>query len=158
MIALAVLGSLCLLIISLRRSEEHPGSKGWQMATVAGALGLLWVACRFYWHSYDLYKHSYWGLVRPGSVAVVFYLFWRLLTGATIATLTFVAFPKSAKVVLGIAAALSLSSILFVIGNRERLALTGIAWAIGLAIPSIVLIWLDASEKKRQLRTALPDA
>ena len=158
MIALAVLESVCLLISSLRRPEEHPGRRGWRMATVAGALGLLWVACRFYWHSYDLYKHFYWGLVRPGSVAVAFYLCWRLLTGATIATLTFVAFPKSAKVVLGIAAALSLASIPFVIGNRDRLALTGIAWSIGLAIPSIVLIWLDANEKKRQLRAVLPSA
>src|SRR5215472_8442567 len=158
MIALAVLGSISLLIISLRHSHEHPGSKGWRTAALAGALGLLWVACRFYWHSYDLYKHSYWGLVRPSSVAVVFYLCWRLLTGATIATLTFVVFPKAAKVVLGIAAALSLASILFAIGNRDRLALTGSAWSIGLAIPSIVLIRLDANEKKRQLRTALPDA
>jgi FtsH-binding integral membrane protein len=158
MIALAVLGSVSLLIASLRRSEEHPDSRGWRTAAVAGALGLLWVACRFYWHSYDLYKHSYWGLVRQSSVAVAFYLCWRLLTGATIATLTFVAFPKAAKVVLGIAAALSLASILFAIGNRDRLALTGSAWSIGLAIPSIVLIWFDANEKKRQLRTVLPGA
>lgn len=128
------------------------------MASVAGALGLLWVACRFYWHSYDLYTHSYWGLVRPNSVAVAFYLSWRLLSGATIAMLIFVAFPKGAKVVLSIAAAVSLASILFAISNRDRLALIGTAWSIGLAVPSIVLLWLNANEKERRPRGALPDA
>ncbi len=106
MFALLVLGSAFLLISFLRRADGNPGSRGRRMAAVAGALGLLWVACRFYWHSYDLYTHSYWGLLRPSSVAVAFYLAWRLLTGATIAMLIFVVFPKGAKVVLGISAAL----------------------------------------------------
>ena len=157
MITVSVLGSLFLLITSLRRSEEDSEGRGWGMATVAGALGLLWVACRFCWHSYDLYKHSYWGLVRPDSIAVAFYLFWRLLTGATIATFAFVAFPKRAKVVLGIAAAIFLASILFAVGNRDRLALISIAWATGLAIPSIVLIWRDANDKMRQAAAPSPD-
>ena len=158
MIAFTVLGSAFLLIGSLRRSEAHPGSRGRRIASIAGALGLLWVACRFYWHSYDLYTHTYWGFVRPNSVAVAFYLSWRLLSGATIAMLIFVAFPKGAKVVLGIAAAVSLASILFAISNRDRLALIGAAWSIGLAVPSIVLLWLNANEKKRRPRAALPDA
>ena len=153
MLALAAFGSVFLLISSLRNAEEHVGSLGRRMA-IAGALGLLWIACRFYWHSYDLYRHSYWGVLRPSSVAVAFYLGWRVLTGATIAMLAFVAFPKSAKIVLGISAALLLASILFAFGNRarSRAALIGSAWSIGMAIPSIGLIWDGANEKKRQHR------
>ena len=72
--------------------------------------------------------------------------------------LIFVAFPKGAKVVLGVAAAVSLASILFANSNRDRLALISTAWSIGLAVPSIVLLWLNANEKKRRPRAALPDA
>jgi hypothetical protein len=112
MLGLVVMGSLFMLISSQRRAEEHSGSRGRRIAAVAGALGLLWVACRFYWHSHDLYTHSYWGLLRPNSVAVAFYLGCRLLTGAAIAMFTFVPFPKGARSVLGISAALFLASIL----------------------------------------------
>ena len=157
-IALATLGSLFLLISSLRRTEEHLRSRGRRMAQLAGVLGLLWIACRFYWHSYDLYTHSYWGFLRPSSVAVAFYLAWRLLTGATIAMLIFVASPRAVKAVLAISAALAIASILLAISNRDRLALIGTAWSIGLAIPSIVLIWHEGNDKKRQATGTLPDA
>lgn len=148
-LALVVLGSLSLLIGSLRRAEDHRGSRG--RAALAGALGLLWVACRFYWHSHDLYKHSYWGVLRASSVAVAFYLVWRLVAGAAIAMLTFVVFPRAARIVLGISAVAFLASILSAVSRSpSRLAFIGGAWSIGLAIPSIVLIWLEAREKNRQ--------
>src|SRR5713101_6147980 len=105
MLAVTVLGSLFLLISSLRREGKQAGTRQRRMAALAGALALLWVACRFYWHSYDLYTHSYWGLLRPSSVAVTFYFGWRLLAGATIAMFTLAVFPKGAKVVVGISGA-----------------------------------------------------
>jgi hypothetical protein len=58
LIGLVVMGSLSLLISSLRHAKKQPGSRAQRIAAVAGALGLLWVACRFYWHSHDLYTHS----------------------------------------------------------------------------------------------------
>ena len=148
LMGLAVMGSLSLLISSLRHAKGQPGSRARRIAAVAGALGLLWVACHFYWHSHDLYTHSYWGLLRPSSVAIAHYLGLRLLTGATIAMLTFVAFPKGARSVLGISAALFLASILAVISNRvpSHLVFVGVAWSIGLAIPSIVLIRLEPKD------------
>jgi hypothetical protein len=72
--------------------------------------------------------------------------------------LIFVASPRAAKAVLAISAALAIASILLAISNRDRLALIGTAWSIGLAIPSIVLIWLEANDKKRQATATLPDA
>lgn len=150
-IAVAVLGSLFLLISSLRSSKQHPRSRPRRIAAAAGGLVLLWVACRFYWHSYDLYAHSYWGLFRPSSVALAFYFGWRSLTGATAAMLAFVAFPRSAKTVLGIAVGLFIASIVARMTHivPTMLGFTSIAWAIGLAIPSLVLIWLEANEKKQ---------
>ena len=71
--------------------------------------------------------------------------------------LTFVAFPRATKAVLGISAALFLASILAVISNRvpSRLAFVGAAWSIGLAIPSMALIRREANDATTH---ALPNA
>jgi hypothetical protein len=143
-LAITVLGSLFLLISSLRREGKRAGTREQRMA-LAGALVLLWVACRFYWHSYDIYTHSYWGLLRPSSVAITFSFGWRLLAGATVALFILAIFPKGAKAVVGLSGALFLGSNLFAISNRA--AFVGNAWSIGMAI-SAVLVWLSARIEK----------
>ena len=156
MLAVTLLGSLYLLVSTLRRGRRQPATRDRRLV-LGGALVLLWLALRVYWHSYDLYTHSYWGLLKPGTVALIFYLGWRLLAGATVATLTLSIFPKGAKLVLGISAAIFVASILLEISNRgpSRFAFIGNAWSIGMAIPSIVLMWLEANKKKQQVTTAL---
>jgi hypothetical protein len=68
--------------------------------------------------------------------------------------LAFVSFPKSAKVVLGISAGLFVASMLARIIHiiPSMLGFISVAWSIGLAIPSIVRIWLGANEKRRILQ------
>ena len=81
---------------------EQSWTRHRRIVGLAGLLGLLSVAGSFYWYTYDLYSHSYWGLVRPSSVAYAFYVGRRVLSGATIAMFVFAIFPKGAKVMLTI--------------------------------------------------------
>jgi hypothetical protein len=114
MLGVAALGSLLLVISSLPGRKES-WTRHRRIVGVAGALGLLSVTGSLYWYTYDLYSHSYWGIVRPSVVAYTLYVARRVLGGATIAMFVFVIFSKGVKVVLAISVTLFLVSELFAI-------------------------------------------
>jgi hypothetical protein len=58
LLGVAALRSLLLLMSSVACGETSFDTG----AGIAGTLGLLSVAATIYWHTYDLYKHSYLGL------------------------------------------------------------------------------------------------
>jgi len=159
-LGLMALWSLLMVISVLPPLRgKDPGIRQRGIVGVAGALGLLSVLGSVYWYTYDLYSHSYWGMVRPSLVAYAFYVGRRVLVGATIAMFVFVIFPKGTKVVLAISVVLFLVTELFSIshsgywGLATPLITLGNAWSIGMAMPSAILFWLDQDKKNRELRT-----
>jgi hypothetical protein len=138
-----------LLLISSLPVRKQPWTRERRIPGMAGLLGLLSVAGSIYWHTYDLYTHSYWGLVRPDSVIYAFYLARRILGGATIAMFAFVMFPKGAKVLLSISVALFVvSEALGMTHNGHWGLATPVislanAWSVGMAIPAAIIFLLD---------------
>jgi hypothetical protein len=148
LMGMAGLGFLMMLISSVGARKQLPTRGRWILG-LTGGLGLLSVAASIYWHTYDLYTHSYWGLVRPSVIIYAFEVARRVLFGATIAMVAFVVFPKGAKVLLFVSVTLFIVSEVLLMshsgywGLATPLISLANAWAVGMAIPAAILLLLD---------------
>jgi len=145
---LAGLAFAMFLIGAVGARRQLPTRQRWIWG-LTGGLGLLSVAASFYSHTYDLYTHSYWGLVRPSVIIYAFEVARQVLLGATIAMSALVVYPKGAKGLLFISVTLFLASEVLIMihsgywGIATRLILLTNDWSVGMAVPSAIFSLLD---------------
>lgn len=152
LIGVGGLGFVMLLIAAVGARKQQVPIRGRWILGFTGGLGLLSVAASIYSHTYDLYTHSYWGLIRPSVIIYAFEVARQVLYGATIGMGAFVVYPKGAKALLFISVTLFLTSEAFMKSHNGYWGLATPliflinAWSVGMSIPAAILFLLDRNE------------
>jgi hypothetical protein len=142
MLALKVLLSLVFGIAFLKSEQSHRTRA--EVATGVAALLLIGAV------ALDLFWHFYVGHLQSSTTVTAVYLLRHLVGGAIVGLLAFIVHRKSAKIVLTAAAVIFVGFVVLEVVQSELRHVPVRIWflcfvglPIGMAIPSIIFLWLD---------------
>lgn len=142
MLPFKLLGSLVFGIIFLKSGQSHRTRE--QITTGFASLLLICAV------GLDLFWYFYAGHMQSPTIVTTVYLLRQFLGGLIVGVLAFIVQRKSAKIVLIAAAAIFVGFIAFEVVHSELRHVPVRIWflcfvglPIGMAIPAVVILWLD---------------